>query len=162
MEEASSAGLSAKRGPSVVGTWRGIAYSEYALVGVLYVVAVVRPRNAPSQRRKGVVQMKAKKETKPTSESGEIVKFDEAGMPQLDVWLEDETVWLTQAQMAELFGCAIANVNMHLNHIYADEELAPSATIKDFLGVRFSGFTPCCNANPNKMGKRFLLRNRFP
>ena len=52
MEEASSAGLSAKRGPSVVGTWRGIAYSEYALVGVLYVVAVVRPRNAPSQRRK--------------------------------------------------------------------------------------------------------------
>ena len=139
MEEASSAGLSAKRGPSVVGTWRGIAYSEYALVGVLYVVAVVRPRNAPSQRRKGVVQMKAKKETKPTSESGEIVKFDEAGMPQLDVWLEDETVWLTQAQMAELFGCAIANVNMHLNHIYADEELAPSATIKDFLMVRFEG-----------------------
>ena len=139
MEEASSAGLSAKRGPSVVGTRRGIAYSEYALVGVLYVVAVVRPRNAPSQRRKGVVQMKAKKETKPTSESGEIVKFDEAGMPQLDVWLEDETVWLTQAQMAELFGCAIANVNMHLNHIYADEELAPSATIKDFLMVRFEG-----------------------
>ena len=85
--------------------------------------------------------MKAKKEseTKSASESGEIVKFDEAGMPQLDVWLEDETVWLTQAQMAELFGCAIANVNMHLNHIYADEELAASATIKDFLMVRFEG-----------------------
>ena len=83
--------------------------------------------------------MKAKKEAKSTSESGEIVKFDEAGMPQLDVWLEDETVWLTQAQMAELFGCAIANVNMHLNHIYADEELAASATIKDFLMVRFEG-----------------------
>ena len=31
--------------------------------------------------------MKAKKEAKSTSESGEIVKFDEAGMPQLDVWL---------------------------------------------------------------------------
>ena len=55
------------------------------------------------------------------------------------MWLEDETVWLTQAQMAELFGCAIANVNMHLNHIYADEELAASATIKDFLMVRFEG-----------------------
>ena len=36
------------------------------------------------------------------------------------------------------------------------------ATIKDFLVVRFSGFTPCCNANINKMGKGFLLRNRFP
>ena len=55
------------------------------------------------------------------------------------MWLEDETVWLTQAQMAELFGCAIANVNMHLNHIYADEELEESATIKDFLIVRFEG-----------------------
>ena len=47
-EEASSAGLSAKRGPSVVGTWRGIAYSEYAIVGALYLVAGVRPRNAPT------------------------------------------------------------------------------------------------------------------
>ena len=28
--------------------------------------------------------------------SGEVVKFDEAGMPQLEVWLENETVWLTQ------------------------------------------------------------------
>ena len=73
------------------------------------------------------------------SESGEVVKFDEADMPQLDVWLEDETVWLTQAQMAELFGCAIANINMHLNHIYADEELEEAATIKDFLIVRFEG-----------------------
>ena len=72
-------------------------------------------------------------------ETGEVVKFDEAGMPQLDVWLEDETVWLSQAQMAELFGCAIANVNMHLNHIYADAELEESATIKEFLIVRFEG-----------------------
>ena len=72
-------------------------------------------------------------------DAGEVVKFDEADMPQLDVWLEDETVWLTQAQMAELFGCAIANINMHLNHIYADEELEEAATIKDFLIVRFEG-----------------------
>ena len=81
----------------------------------------------------------AKAGSSPTSESGEIVKFDEAGMPTLDVWLEDETVWLTQAQMAELFGCAIANVNMHLSHIYADDELEEAATIKDFLIVRFEG-----------------------
>jgi len=47
MEEASSAGLSAKRGPSVVGTRRGIAYSENAIAGALYPAAVVRPRIAP-------------------------------------------------------------------------------------------------------------------
>ena len=67
------------------------------------------------------------------------MKFNEAGMPQLEVWLEDETVWLTQNQMADLFGCAVANINMHLKNIYADEELEASATIKDFLIVRFEG-----------------------
>ncbi len=82
---------------------------------------------------------KPKKEKKAVAEAGEVVKFDEAGMPQLDVWLENETVWLTQAQMATLFGCATANINMHLNHIYADEELEETATIKDFLIVRFEG-----------------------
>ncbi len=75
----------------------------------------------------------------PSSESGEVVKFEESGMPQLEVWLEDETVWLTQNQMAELFGCAVANINMHLRHIYADGELEEVATIKDFLIVRFEG-----------------------
>jgi len=60
-------------------------------------------------------------------------------MPPLDVWLENETVWLTQSQMAELFGCAIANINMHLRNIYAEEELEEAATIKDFLIVRFEG-----------------------
>jgi len=81
----------------------------------------------------------AKKSKMTAAEAGEVVKFNEADLPQLDVWLEDETVWLTQAQMAELFGCAIANINMHLNHIYADEELEETATIKDFLIVRFEG-----------------------
>ena len=71
---------------------------------------------------------KPKKEKKAAAEAGEVVKFDEAGMPQLDVWLEDETVWLTQAQMATLFGCATANINMHLNHIYADKELEKRMT----------------------------------
>jgi hypothetical protein len=81
----------------------------------------------------------AKSTGAPSAESGEVVKFNEAGMPQLEVWLEDETVWLTQNQMADLFGCAVANINMHLKNIYADEELEASATIKDFLIVRFEG-----------------------
>lgn len=73
------------------------------------------------------------------AENSYVLKFNEADMPQLDVWLEDDTVWLTQAQMAELFGCTIADINMHLNHIYADEELEETSTIKDFLIVRFEG-----------------------
>ena len=60
--------------------------------------------------------MKAKKvnEAKAVSESGEIVKFDEAGMPQLDVWLEDETIWLTQKQMGFLFGCAENTITLKI------------------------------------------------
>ena len=52
-EEASSAGLSAKmRGLSVVGIWRGIAYSENATVGALYPVADARPRSVSTRQRK--------------------------------------------------------------------------------------------------------------
>ena len=60
--------------------------------------------------------MKPKKgsKTKSASESGEIVKFDEAGMPQLDVWLEDETIWLTQKQMGS---CSDAQkIQLHITY----------------------------------------------
>ena len=76
---------------------------------------------------------------KVAAESGEVVKFDEAGMPQLDVWLENETIWLTQKQMGVLFGCAMENVIHHLKNIYAEEELVEAATTKEFLVVRIEG-----------------------
>ena len=56
-EEASSAGLSARCAAyASSASWRGIAYSENATVGVLYLVVDVRPRNAPTQRKKGIGQ----------------------------------------------------------------------------------------------------------
>ena len=66
---------------------------------------------------------KPKKQKKAAVEAGEVVKFDEAGMPQLDVWLEDETIWLTQKQMGLLFGCAPQNITYHLREIYKIGEL---------------------------------------
>ena len=71
--------------------------------------------------------------------SGEIVKYAQEGMPQLEVWLEDETIWLTQKQMGELFGCAMENVIHHLKNIYSEEELEEAATTKEFLVVRIEG-----------------------
>jgi hypothetical protein len=82
---------------------------------------------------------KPKKQKKAAVEAGEVVKFDDAGMPQLDVWLEDETIWLTQKQMGLLFGCAMENVIHHLKNIYAEEELVEAATTKEFLVVRIEG-----------------------
>lgn len=61
------------------------------------------------------------------------------GQAQLQVALEHETVWLSQAQMGQLFDTTPENVLMHLKNIFKDEELAEQATTKDFLVVRQEG-----------------------
>lgn len=61
------------------------------------------------------------------------------GRVQLDIRLEQETLWLTQAQLAELFQVKPQNITMHLKNIYAEHELSESATCKDFLQVRLEG-----------------------
>lgn len=54
------------------------------------------------------------------------------GTTQLQVQLEDETVWLTQDQMAMLFGKAKSTINEHIKNIYAEGELEESQTLKKF------------------------------
>lgn len=61
------------------------------------------------------------------------------GQTEIEVRLEDETIWLTQRQMGELFGTTPENVLMHLRNIYRDGELPEEATTKDFLAVRLEG-----------------------
>lgn len=63
----------------------------------------------------------------------------EDGELKLDVRFEDESVWLTQQQIAELFQTSIPNVSMHMSNVYEDGELSPEATIKKFLTVRTEG-----------------------
>lgn len=67
-----------------------------------------------------------------------IVIFD-AGDQPVKVRLEGETVWLTQAQMAELFAISTDNISLHLKNIYADQELGEPATTEDFSVVRQEG-----------------------
>jgi len=55
------------------------------------------------------------------------------------VRLENETVWLTQKLMAELFQTTIPNINLHLKNIYNEGELDELSTIKDFLIVQEEG-----------------------
>lgn len=52
---------------------------------------------------------------------------------RIEVRLEDETVWLTQRQMAELFQTTVQNVNLHVSNIFAAGELAPDSVIKESL-----------------------------
>ncbi len=63
----------------------------------------------------------------------------EDGTLKLDVRLEDETVWLTQKLMAELFQVKPQNITMHLKNIYTESELLEAATCKDFLQVQIEG-----------------------
>ena len=70
---------------------------------------------------------------------GEVIKFEQEGMPLLEVLLEDETIWLTQKQMGELFGCAPQNITYHLKGIFKIGELDEAATCKVFLQVQSEG-----------------------
>jgi prophage antirepressor-like protein len=57
----------------------------------------------------------------------------------IDVLVEDETVWLTQAQMAELFETTPQNITMHIRNVYKEKELERDSTCKDFLQVGDEG-----------------------
>lgn len=58
---------------------------------------------------------------------------------RLEVMIEDETVWLTQAQMAELFLTTPQNITIHLRNIYKENELEKEGTCKDYLQVQTEG-----------------------
>ena len=61
------------------------------------------------------------------------------GKISLQVSLDNETVWLTQAQMAELFDTSTDNISLHLKNIYAEHELDENATTEVFSVVRQEG-----------------------
>ena len=63
----------------------------------------------------------------------------EDGRTQIHVRFEQESVWLTQRQMGEVFDTTPENVLMHLKNIFQDAELDEAATTKDFLAVRTEG-----------------------
>jgi hypothetical protein len=72
--------------------------------------------------------------------SSEIILYQtEDGRSRIEVRLENDTVWLTQQLMAELFQTTQQNISLHIQNIYAEGELRPEATHKDFLSVRREG-----------------------
>ena len=76
----------------------------------------------------------ATKEQPAGKPGGEIILYQtEDQKTRIQVRLENETVWLTQAQMAELFQTSIPNVSMHIRNIFAEGELQREPVIKDFL-----------------------------
>lgn len=67
-----------------------------------------------------------------------IYKLDEV-TTKLEVKLEDETVWLTQTQMVELFNSSKQNISLHINNIFKEGELNKKSTVKEYLTVQIEG-----------------------
>ena len=68
-----------------------------------------------------------------------VIYQTEDGQTQIDVRLENETVWLTQAQMAELFEKTPQNITMHICNAYNEGELEKESTCKEYLQVQTEG-----------------------
>ena len=72
--------------------------------------------------------------------AGEVVSYiRDDGSPAFDVRLENETLWLSQQQIAELFQTTRENITIHLRNVFDEGELDDQATSKDFLQVRNEG-----------------------
>lgn len=71
---------------------------------------------------------------------GEFLLYQsEDGGARLEIRFDGETLWLTQAQMAELFQTTPQNITLHLKALYAEGEVDPGATCKEYLQVRTEG-----------------------
>lgn len=72
--------------------------------------------------------------------NGDVIIYQtDDGLTKIDVRVENETVWLSQQQMAELFGTSRTNIIEHINNIYAEEELDKELTCQNFRQVRKEG-----------------------
>ena len=74
-----------------------------------------------------------------TNNSQFIIYQNEGGQTKIEVRLENETVWLTQQLMANLFQTSKQNISHHINSIFEEGELHPEATVKKYLTVRQEG-----------------------
>ncbi|MBW2166709.1 MAG: virulence RhuM family protein [Deltaproteobacteria bacterium] len=79
-------------------------------------------------------------ENLPEKSNSQILIYQtEGGQTKIEVRLENETVWLTQKMMAELFQVTIPTINEHVKNIYNEAELVPEATIRKFRIVQKEG-----------------------
>ena len=72
-------------------------------------------------------------------EQGEIILYQPDETVKLEVHMEDETVWLTQAQMVELFCSTKQNISLHINNIFKEKELVKDSVVKKSLTTASDG-----------------------
>ena len=74
------------------------------------------------------------------NKNGDIIIYQtDNGLTKIDVKIKDETVWLSQQQMAELYDTTKQNISLHIKNIFDENELNENSTVKEFLTVQKEG-----------------------
>ena len=68
-----------------------------------------------------------------------LIYQNEKGDTKIDVFFQDNDIWLTQAALAKLYQTTPQNITLHIKNIYSDGELLPEATCKEYLQVQIEG-----------------------
>jgi len=68
-----------------------------------------------------------------------VIYQSEDGLTKIDVKIENDTVWLSQQQMAELYNTTKQNISSHIKNIFEEQELESNSTVKEFLTVQTEG-----------------------
>ena len=72
--------------------------------------------------------------------NGDIIIYQvDNGLTKIDVKIQNETVWLSQQQMAELYDTTKQNIGLHIRNIFDENELDENSTVKEFLTVQKEG-----------------------
>jgi len=75
--------------------------------------------------------------------NSEIIIYQTAdGLTKVDVRIEGETLWLTQAQMVQIFQSSKANISEHLSHIFSEKELEENSVVRFFRTTAMDGHYP--------------------
>lgn len=85
----------------------------------------------------------------------------ENGDTKIDVPFVDETVWLSQQQMVELFQTSRKNVVEHIRHIYEEDELDEESTCRNFRQVRTEGSPQAAREIPTQRARSRLLFSKW-
>ena len=100
---------------------------------------MVVPKNLCTFAPSNIVELKNNGMNNNDSNKGEIVMYQPDETIRLEVRVEDETVWLTQQQMAELFLTTKQNVSLHVNNIFREDELTENSVVKESLTTARDG-----------------------
>lgn len=68
-----------------------------------------------------------------------LIYQNEKGDTKIDVYFEDDTIWMTQSAMCDLYQVAKSSISEHISHIFKDGELEPQSTVRKFRTVQLEG-----------------------